>query len=143
MEETPRPKRGLTCGAFDLCHAGHMLMFREAKTVCDYLIVGLQIDPSVTDESYRGKKKSPPVMSAEERLIILEGIKYIDEIFIYTTEEDLLNELKAREFDVRIIGADWQGKRFTGDDLGKEVFFNTRPHGYSTTELKTRVKNAA
>jgi len=136
-------KRGVTLGAFDLCHAGHILMFKECKEICDYLIVGLQDDPSI-DKGYRarekeGQVKNRPVMSLEERKIILEGIKYIDEIFVYTTEEDLYEKLKNLEYDVRILGADWEGKKYTGWDLPHTPYFNTRDHGFSTTELRNRV----
>ena len=136
-------KRGVTVGAFDLCHAGHILMFKECKEICDYLIVGLQDDPSV-DPEYRlkekgGQIKNKPVMSLEERKIILEGIKYIDEVFVYTTEADLYEKLKNLQYDVRIIGADWEGKKYTGWDLPHTPYFNTRDHGFSTTELRNRV----
>ena len=80
-------KTGVTAGAFDLCHAGHFLVFKEAKDVCDYLIVLLHDDPSVAPAEYRGKKKNVPIMSLEERMIILEGIKYVDRIITYQTEE--------------------------------------------------------
>ena len=136
-------KRGVTVGAFDLCHAGHMLMFKECKEICDYLIVGLQDDPSA-DIDYRikvkdGQVKDKPVMSLEERKIILEGIKYIDEVFTYTTEEDLYGKFRDLDYDVRIIGADWEGKKYTGWDLPHTPYFNTRDHGFSTTELRKRV----
>lgn len=132
-------KVGITAGAFDLCHAGHMLVFKEAKEVCDYLIVALQDDPSATDASYRGKKKNKPVMSVEERRIILEGIKYIDEIVTYSSEEDLYKLLIELKPDIRIIGADWKGKPYTGHDLPIEMYFNSRGHNYSTTALRERV----
>jgi len=135
-------KRGFTCGTFDLCHAGHILMFKEAREQCDYLIVGLQTDPSDTAEDYRGKKKNKPVLSFDERLIILQGIRYIDEIVPYHTEEDLYELLKKLKPDVRIIGADWKGKKFTGYDLPMEIYYNSRDHGYSTSELRKRVYKA-
>lgn len=135
--------RGITAGAFDLCHAGHILMFKEAKNVCDYLIIGLQKDPSITDESYRGKKKNKPIMSIEERKIILKGIKYVDEIIEYETEEDLYKILQERkDISVRIIGEDWRGKKFTGYDLPLEVYYNSRKHNYSTSELRKRIYDA-
>ena len=132
-------KIGFTCGAFDLCHAGHMLVFKEAKTVCGYLIVFLQEDPSVDDPNYRGKIKNKPVMSLEERKIILDGIRYIDEVRTYTTEADLYEKLKNLKADIRIIGADWKGKKFTGCDLPFEVYYNSRGHNFSTTTLRERV----
>jgi len=117
-----------------------MLMFKEAKEHCDYLVVGLQDDPSVTEAEYRGKKKNKPIMSLAERRIILEGIRYIDEIAVYRTEEDLYELLKKIKPDVRIIGADWKGKEFTGHDLPMEVYYNSREHGFSTTELRRRIR---
>ncbi|MBI5456909.1 adenylyltransferase/cytidyltransferase family protein [Candidatus Kaiserbacteria bacterium] len=130
-------KKGFTAGAFDLCHAGHMLVFKECKNVCDYLIVGLQTDPSLD----RPGEKNKPVMSVEERKIILESVKYIDEVVIYERESDLYDLLKenALGIDIRIVGADWKGKEFTGHDLPIPVYFNTRDHGFSTTELRRRV----
>lgn len=133
---------GFTAGAFDLCHAGHILVFREAKSVCDYLIVALQDDPSQTPAAYRGKKKNKPIMSLEERKIILESVKYVDEIHVYNTEEELLELLKTLKPDVRIIGQDWKGKLFTGHDLPIEVYYNSRGHTFSTTALRERVYEA-
>lgn len=129
-------KRGFTCGAFDLCHAGHILMFQECREVCDYLIVGLHSDPSLDRP-----EKNKPIMSLEERLIILKSIKYIDEVVVYNTEADLYSILKDNKLgiDIRIIGADWKDKPFTGHDLPMENYFNTRDHGYSTSELRRRI----
>ncbi len=129
-------KKGFTCGAFDLCHAGHVLMFKECKDVCDYLIVGLHSDPSLDRPD-----KNKPIMSLEERLIILNGIKYIDEVVVYDTEADLYKLLKENKLgiNIRILGADWKGKHFTGHDLPVENYFNTRDHGYSTSELRRRI----
>ena len=133
-------KVGMTASAFDLCHAGHILMLKESKEHCDYLIVALQDDPSLTDETYRGKKKNKPIMSLEERRIILEGIRYVDEIVVYNTEAELYELLKKIKPDIRIIGADWKGKKFTGWDLPIEIYYNSRDHEFSTTELRKRIK---
>ena len=133
---------GITAGAFDLCHAGHMLMFKEAKAVCDHLIVLLHDDPSVAPAEYRGKKKNVPIMSIDERKIILEAIKYIDQVITYNTEEDLYRLLVELKPDVRIIGADWKDKQFTGHDLPMEVHFNSRGHTFSTSELRERIHKA-
>ena len=119
IHKIPRKKLiGFTCGAFDLCHAGHFLMFKEAKEECDYLIVGLQTDPSMDRP-----EKNKPVMSLDERLEILSGIKYIDEIVIYDTEKDLYQYLQEnqKKIDLRFVGADWKGKAFTGYDLPVEL----------------------
>lgn len=130
-------KVGFTAGAFDLCHAGHMLMFKEAKEQCDYLIVGLHTDPSLD----RPDTKNRPVMSVNERKIILEGIKYIDEIVTYDTEADLVKLLTENTLgiDVRILGVEYKDKPYTGRGLPLAVYYNTRDHGFSTTELRERV----
>lgn len=132
-------KKGFTCGAFDLCHSGHMLMFKECKQFCDYLIVGLQTDPTLDRAN-----KNKPIQTLEERKIQLEGIKYIDEIVIYNTEQDLYNLLAKNDIGVtiRIIGEDWRGKEYTGHDLPLEVAFNSRTHSYSTTSLRERIAKA-
>jgi len=130
---------GVTFGTFDLCHAGHILMFKECKEICDYLIVGLQSDPS-GDRVYKNK----PIMSIEERLEILKGIRYIDEVFVYDTEKDLYAYLDQNKdkISVRIIGGDWKGKPYTGHDLPIKMHFNTRNHGYSSSELRQRIYQA-
>jgi glycerol-3-phosphate cytidylyltransferase len=135
-------KVGITAGAFDLCHAGHMLVFKEAKNVCDYLIVALQEDPSHTPADYRGKKKNKPIMTLEERRIILESVRYVDEIHVYNSEEELYDLLVTLKPDVRIIGADWEGKEYTGKDLPIEMYFNSRGHQFSTTALRERIYQA-
>ena len=133
-------KVGFTAGAFDLCHAGHMLMFEEAKEQCEYLIVGLHSDPAID----RPTAKNRPVMSVEERMIILRGIKYIDEVVTYDTEADLLKILEENTLgiDVRILGAEYKEKEYTGRGLPVAVYYNSRDHGYSTTELRKRVYQA-
>lgn len=132
-------KTGFTCGAFDLCHAGHVLMFKECKEHCDYLIVGLHSDPTLDR-----KNKNKPIQSLEERMIQLEAISYIDKIVTYNTEKDLYELLSKNphSIDVRIIGADWKGKEFTGHDLPLETIFNSRTHSYSTSELRKRIAEA-
>lgn len=131
--------KGFTCGAFDLLHAGHILMFKEIRAQCDFLIVGLQKDPSTTDKSYRGKKKNKPIETVEERKIKLEGCRYIDQIILYNTEADLYDLLKELKPDIRFLGADWEGKHFTGDDLPIKVIFNSRGHDYSSSNLRKRI----
>ena len=127
-------KVGFTCGAFDLLHAGHVLMLEEAKSACDYLIVGVQSDPSLD----RAEKNSP-IQTHEERIIQVKGIKFVDEVATYDTEADLVALLQKLNPDVRILGADHKGKKFTGWELPIAVFFNTRDHGYSTSELRNRI----
>ena len=126
--------KGFTCGAFDLLHAGHALMLEECKKHCDYLIVGLQKDPSV-DRSNKNK----PVQKYEERDIMIKSIKWVDEVVYYDTEEDLYRILSTMPIDVRILGVDWKGKKFTGYDLPMKIVFNSRDHEYSTSSLRKRV----
>ena len=135
-------KKGLACSAFDLLHAGHMLMLKDAKAHCDHLIVGLQVDPSVTPASYRGKKKDSPVLSLEERRIMLEGIRYIDEIFVYTDESDLYENITRLGSHVRILGSDWKGRHATGEELADEIYYHERSNGYSTSSLKKRIRGS-
>jgi glycerol-3-phosphate cytidylyltransferase len=127
--------RGITAGAFDLLHAGHCLMLKEAKDYCDHLTVCLQTDPTVDRP-----EKNKPVQTVDERLIQLEACRYVDDIVIYTTEDELYEILKG-PYDVRIIGADWKGKNYTGHDLPIRTVFNTRDHNYSSTDLRKRIKN--
>ena len=130
-------KVGFTCGSFDLLHAGHVLMLEEAKKQCDHLIVAVQTDPSIDRP-----QKNQPVQTVEERTTVLRGIKYVDEIRTYTTEKDLYDMLFLIGPDIRILGADWEGKSFTGDDLGFPVFYNSRGHEWSSSELRQRVFDA-
>jgi len=129
---------GITFGAFDLLHAGHCLMLQEAKSQCDYLIVGLQTDPTIDRPT-----KNKPVQSLVERYVQLKAISVVDEIIPYQTEAELLEIIKAIPIDVRIIGADYLNKDFTGkeiaDELGIETYFNRRDHAFSTTNLRLRV----
>ena len=128
-------KKGITFGAFDLFHAGHVLMLEEAKTVCDYLIVGLQTDPSLDR-----KEKNKPVQSIVERQIQLEGCKFVDEVTIYDTEDDLMQILETIEWDVYVIGEEYKNKFFTArDKYLDKCYFNKRPHNFSTSELRERV----
>lgn len=129
--------RGVTAGAFDLCHAGHILMFKEAKKKCTHLTVLLQEDPSIDRP-----EKNKPIMTLKERKIILSGITYIDKVLVYRTEKDLYALLKKIKPDVRIIGADWKGKLYTGHDLPIKMYFNSRGHSYSSSELRQRIHRA-
>ena len=129
-----KEKKGFTCGAFDLLHTGHALMLKGCKDHCDYLIVGLQRDASIDRPD-----KNRPVQEYEEREIMLSSIKYVDEIVHYDTEEDLEILLRSLPIDIRIIGADWKGKEYTGHELSIPVVFNKRDHDYSTSNLRRRV----
>ena len=128
-------KKGITFGAFDLFHAGHVVMLQEAKTVCDYLIVCIQSDPSLD----RGDK-NVPVQSIVERQIQVAACKYVDEIVVYDTEADVLEILRSIEWDVRILGDEYRDKDFTGrEETMDRCYFNTRPHSFSSSELRLRV----
>lgn len=138
----PRTKQrvGITASAFDLLHAGHVLMLQEAKLVCDYLIACLHADPSIERPS-----KNSPIQALEERYIQLDGIKYVDEIRVYSTEEDLLKILDEVRPDIRIIGEDYRGRDFTGKQFCEEnnikIHYNERSHSWSTSELRQRIIN--
>jgi glycerol-3-phosphate cytidylyltransferase len=128
-------KTGFTCSCFDLFHAGHIMMLKEAKSVCDYLIVGLQTDPTIDRP-----EKNKPIQSVFERFVQLEACKYVDEVVIYATEKDLLDILHSYPIDVRIVGDEYKDKDFTGKDLSHiELYYNSRKHSFSTTELRKRV----
>jgi len=128
-------KKGITFGAFDLFHAGHVLMLQEARTVCDYLIVCIQTDPSIDRES-----KNSPIQSLIEREIQITACKYVDEVMVYTTETDLMEILDSVDWDVRVLGDEYQDKDFTGrDKYLNKCYFNKRPHTFSSSDLRQRV----
>jgi glycerol-3-phosphate cytidylyltransferase len=128
-------KIGFTCSTFDLFHAGHLLMLEEAKQQCDYLIVGLQTDPTID----RPKEKNKPVQSVFERFVQVESCKYVNKVIPYATEKELEDILLSYPINVRILGEEYQGKTFTGCELDMEYYFNKRKHSFSTTELRQRV----
>jgi len=130
-------KIGFTCSCFDLLHSGHMIMLQDAKQQCDVLIIGLQTDPTIDRKS-----KNKPIQAFEERRIMIDGVKYIDEIIIYATESDLYNILVNLNPNIRILGSDWQGKAFTGCELSIPIHWHSRNHGYSTSSLRKRVYEA-
>ena len=129
---------GVTASTFDLLHAGHVAMLREAKDQCDYLICGLQIDPSADRP-----EKNSPIQTVVERYSQLSAIKYVDEILVYATEQDLLDILTMYKIDVRILGVEYKDKEFTGrdlcDTLDMDLYFNSREHRFSTSDLRKRV----
>jgi glycerol-3-phosphate cytidylyltransferase len=129
---------GFTCSTFDLLHAGHVAMLREASGICDTLIVGLQINPSLDRP-----QKNTPVQSIVERYMQLSSIKYVDEIIPYQTEQDLIDILSTLQLDVRILGDEYRHKDFTGKDIcntrGIQIYFNQRDHRFSSSELRKQV----
>ena len=128
---------GFTASAFDLLHAGHALMLKDAKTKCDVLVIALHTDPTINRDS-----KNKPVLDYTERKIMVESVRYVDEIIEYATEEDLLHILQTLDPDVRILGSDWKDKPYTGYELPIPVYFHHRDHDYSTTKLRERVFEA-
>ena len=131
-------KVGITFSAFDLLHAGHIKMLEEAKRQCDYLIVGLQTDPTIDRP-----EKNPPTQTVVERYIQLKGCRFVDEIVPYATEQDLEDILRSFKIDVRIIGDEYQNKNFTGrtycEEKGIELFYNRRDHRFSSSTLRKEV----
>ena len=135
----PPMKIGFNCSSCDLFHAGHVTMMKMEKQLCDYLIVALQVDPTID----RPGVKNKPVQSVYERYVQLQGCKYVDEILVYETEADLLNLLQTQNINVRFLSEEYKDRDFTGKqyciDNGVELFFHLRRHQYSSTELRNRV----
>ena len=131
-------KVGITFSAFDLLHAGHVAMLRESKEQCDYLVAGLQLDPTIDRP-----EKNQPVQTIVERYTQLKAVKYIDEIIPYTTEKDIEDILEMYQVDVRILGEEYKDKDFTGKDicakLGIDLYFNKRDHRFSSSDLRKRI----
>jgi glycerol-3-phosphate cytidylyltransferase len=131
-------KVGFTCSTFDLLHSGHVAMLREAKEHCDYLICGLQTDPSI-DRS----EKNSPVQTIVERQVQLSAVKYVDEVIVYETERDLEDILEMFHIDIRVLGDEYRDKDFTGKDIckrrGIQLYFNKREHRFSSSSLRKLV----
>ena len=131
-------KVGFTASTFDLLHAGHVQMLRDAKEQCDYLICGIQIDPSLDR-----KDKNPPIQTIVERYIQLSAVQYVDEVVPYASESDLEDILNIYHIDVRIIGEEYKKKTFTGRSIcskrGIELFYNKRDHRFSSSGLRQRI----
>ncbi len=125
---------GITAGAFDLFHAGHVLMLKDASNQCDYLIVALQTDPTIDR-----KEKNKPIQTMYERFIQLDACKYVDEVIPYETEDDLYTLIMNNDIDVRIIGNEYRNEDFTAREVGIDVYYNARNHRWSTTELRERI----
>ena len=133
-------KIGITFSAFDLFHAGHIKMLEEAKSKCDYLIIGLQLDPSIDRP-----EKNKPTQSIVERYVQVRACKYIDEIVPYVTEQDLIDILSSFKIDLRIIGEEYKNKNFTGKEYckkkGIKIYYNKREHRFSSSILRKQVSN--
>lgn len=135
-------KIGITFSTFDMLHAGHIAMLSEAKNHCDYLIAGLQTDPTID----RPDTKNSPIQSVVERQIQLAACRYVDEVVVYQTEQDLIDLLLILPIDVRILGVEYENKDFTGRDQcfdrGIELVYNGRDHSFSSSSLRKRVATA-
>ena len=130
---------GFTCGAFDLFHAGHVLMLKECKDLCDYLIVGIKTNPSKDTPN-----KNKPIQSIVERQVEVWACEHVDEVFVYETEKDLEELLSFIDIDVRFIGEDWKDKQITGKEIcdrrGIKIAYTKRDHNFSTSSLRERIK---
>ena len=132
-------KVGFTAGCFDLMHAGHVKMLKDAReNACDKLVVAVQSDPSID----RPLTKNSPILPYEDRITLVKACRYVDEVILYDTEKDLYDILERLKPDVRILGTDYIGKSFTGDDLEIEIYYHERNHGMSTSEVRRLVTEA-
>lgn len=137
---TKDSKVGITFSTFDFFHAGHVKMLEEAKRECDYLIVGLQLDPSIDRP-----EKNKPVQSIIERYIQVSSCKYVDEVVPYISEKDLEEILRSFKIDVRIVGEEYKNKEYTGksycEQKGIRLYYNSRDHDFSSSGLRKRITN--
>ena len=135
-------KIGFNCSTFDLFHAGHVTMLKEEKRLCDYLIVAIQVDPTID----RPETKNKPVQSIYERYAQVSACRYVDEVLVYATEDDLLNIFKTQHIDIRFLGDEYKTKDCTGKqwclDHGIELHYHEREHPYSSSNLRKRVYDA-
>ena len=131
-------KVGFTCSTFDLFHAGHIVMLQEAKSMCDYLVVGLLIDPTVD----RPDSKNKPIQSPFERYVQLSACRYVDEVIPFTTEQEIVDMILTINPDIRIVGEEYENTAHTGKGLCP-IHYNKRRHSFSSTDLRKRVTNAS
>ncbi len=129
-------KKGFIAGSFDVIHPGYIAMFKEAKEHCDYLVIGLHVDPTI-----ERPEKIKPILDYWDRFNILTSIKYIDQIHPYILENDLLNLLKTIKPNIRFLGDDYINKNITGKDLNIPIYYVDRSHGWSTTKFKELIKD--
>lgn len=138
-QKNNKSKIGFNCSSFDMLHAGHITMLKMEKQLCDYLIVSLQVDPTID----RPGMKNKPVQSVYERYVQLQGCRYVDEILVYETEFDLLQLIKTQTIHIRFLSDEYLNRDFTGKqyciDNNIELHYHTRQHVYSSTELRERV----
>ena len=127
-------KIGFACGVFDLFHAGHVLMLKECKEHCDYLIVALNKAENISEKINPGKSK--PLYPIEERKLIMENSKFVDEVLVYNSEEELLIILKEKKINIRFLGDDYKQKKITGSELNISIHYIDRSHGLSSSKYK-------
>jgi len=137
-KEPSEVRIGFTCSAFDLLHAGHIVMLQEAKSLCDYLICGLLTDPTVD----RPDQKNKPIQTPFERYVQLAGCKYVDEVIPFTTEQEIVDMILTIQPHIRIVGEEYENTAHTGKGLCP-IHYNKRRHSFSSTDLRKRVTNAS
>lgn len=128
---------GFTCGVFDLFHAGHVLMLKECKDHCDYLIVALNRAENISQQINPGKQK--PIYTIEERKLIMLSCRYVDKVLEYNSEEDLLEIMRSNKIDIRFLGEDYKGKEITGEDLPIKIYYTSREHGLSSSFYRNKI----
>lgn len=126
-------KVGFACGVFDLFHAGHVIMLKECKEQCDYLLVALNRADFLPED------KNKPIYTIDERVVIMSSCKFVDEVITYNSEEELLQILKTRKIDVRFLGEDYKNKPITGADLNIDIYYTNRDHGLSTSSYLRKI----
>jgi glycerol-3-phosphate cytidylyltransferase len=132
-------KIGFTCSSFDLLHSGNLLLLQDCKSVCDILVVGLQNDIKYYNSDTTSKDRYKPIQNINEREIQIRSCKYVDEVILYSTEDDIINILKILNPDVRILGSDWENKKYTGFNLPIDVYFHNKFHEWTTVNLRKRI----
>ncbi len=130
--------RGFACGVFDLFHAGHVLMLKECREHCDYLVVALNSCNEIDYSINPGKEH--PVYTLEERKLIMESCRYVDEVWVYNNEQELYRQMKKGNFQIRFLGEDYRGKPITGSDLEIPIYYTGRGHGLSTSAYKKKIR---
>jgi glycerol-3-phosphate cytidylyltransferase len=130
-------KIGFTCGVFDLFHAGHVLMLKECRENCDYLIVALNRAENISETINPGKSR--PIFTLEERKLIMASCRYVNEVLEYNSEEELLAILKTKNISIRFLGDDYRGKQITGSELNIPIYYTNRDHGLSTSLYRNRL----
>lgn len=131
-------KIGFACGVFDLFHAGHVLMLQECKEHCDHLIVAVNSTKNINYDINPGKNK--PVYNLQHRVMILESCKYVDEVMVYNSEEELEHILRTKTIDIRFLGTDYKGKPITAEDAVGEIYYTGRDHGLSTSKYRLMIE---